>query len=491
MDRANNVSGKKKSGLNLINKKRQSPSSLSDLDIVPMKARNLRQLKKNVLDLPEAILHIVFQYCSLADLKSLSISSKQLNLASISFLMSSNSIPITFPFLTIATHFTTLQSNSEEDETQSNPQFLCVLGTYFITNVSRARTDFSQLAIAFKKMTCLMDTKARLNLAFDFLSRLEVDLISYPYFIESKEVLAWNRIFFHQLIHGWAEEECRLAVGLLINYMKGKLRLDEILDASYVLGSCPGVEIFYKHFFYSIFQRDVPMDQEVQWLSYFLQFISEGCPKMTAKLFLLMTSSSKEDLEHWQFGIQWSEHIEAITANLSEATSRYSKLVKLLLLLEKSHHAQMFPDVLLSLFSIPAPWLPENIASVLILLGPSITSLYIRYLCAGCINCTSVRPSVTTCLVGISIMCLRFNWSFQDVAFVCMEEAITLIPDDLREEMVYAMWRGFSDAVGNLRMAVQQLEDWAVEDGKYLYSAIQKMGELMLMKAMCNKPRMP
>ena len=87
-------------------------------------------------------------------------------------------------------------------------------------------------------------------------------------------------------------------------------------------------------------------------------------------------------------------------------------------------------------------------------------------------------------------MCLRFNWSFQDVAFVCMEEAITLVPDDLREEMVYAVWRGFSDAVGNLRMAVQQSEDWAVEDGKYLYSAIQKMGELMMMKAMCNKPRM-
>ena len=67
MDRANYVSGKKKSGLNLIGKKRQSPSSLSDLDIVPMKARKLRQLKKNVLDLPEAILHIVFQYCSLVE----------------------------------------------------------------------------------------------------------------------------------------------------------------------------------------------------------------------------------------------------------------------------------------------------------------------------------------------------------------------------------------------------------------------------------------
>ena len=278
------------------------------------------------------------------------------------------------------------------------------------------------------------------------------------------------------------------AAGLLINYMKRKLRLDELLDASYVLGSCPGVEIFYKHFFYSIFQRDVPMDQEVQWLSYVLQFISEGCPKMTAKLFLLMTSSSKEDLEHWQFGIQWSEHIEAITANLSEATSRYSKLVKLLLLLEKSHHAQMFPDVLLSLFSIPAPWLPENIASVLILLGPSITSLYIRYLCAGCINC--LNKSVTACLVGISIMCLRFNWSFQDLAFVRMEEAIRLVPDDLREEMVTAVWRGFSEEVGDLRMAVEQSEDWAVEGGKYLYSAIMKMGELMMIKAVGGKHRM-
>ena len=70
-----------------------------------------------------------------------------------------------------------------------------------------------------------------------------------------------------------------------------------------------------------------------------------------------------------------------------------------------------------------------------------------------------------------------------------MEEAIRLVPDDLREEMVTAVWRGFSEEVGDLRMAVEQSEDWAVEGGKYLYSAIMKMGELMMIKAVAGKHR--
>ena len=485
MDRINNLDGgKKKQRLDLNLRKRQSPSSSFELNNVTTKVRKMLQLKKkNVLDLPESILHNIFQYCSLADLENISISTKQFSLASISFLMSSKSVSITFPFLTKAPS----QTHPEESEIKANQQLLCVLGTFYIANVSRARKDFFHLSIAFKKMTCLMDTKARLQLAFDFLSRLEVDLISDLCFIQSRQLLAWNGIFFHQLIHGWVEEECHLAVGLLINFMKRKHRLDEIMNVSYDLGSCPGVEIFYKHFFFSIFQKDVPTDQEEHWLSYFLQFITEGCPKTTAKLFLLMTSSSKEDLGHWQFGIQWSDHTEAIPANLSVATSRYSKLVKLLLLLQKSHQSQIFPEVLHSLFTTPTSWLPENVGSVLLLLGPSITSLYVRYLCAGCINC--LNKSVTACLVGISIMCLRFNWSFQDLAFVRMEEAIRLVPDDLREEMVTAVWRGFSEEVGDLRMAVEQSEDWAVEGGKYLYSAIMKMGELMMIKAVAGKHR--
>ena len=483
MNKTNLVDCKKK-GFCHNARKRQSPSSLSDLAKVPSKARKMLRIQKKVTDLTEDILHTVFQFCSLADLENLSITSKQFSLASISFLMSSKSVAITFPFLTRAP----LQTQPEEMDLQANQQLLCVLGTFYVANISKARKDISLLAIVFKKMTCMMDTKARLTLAFDFLSRLEVDLISDMCFVQTRQLLAWNGIFFHQLIHGWVEEECQLAVKLLISHMKKKHRLDEIMDESYDLGSCPGVEIFYKHFFFFIFQKDVPGDQQVKWISFFLQFITDGDPKVTAKLFLLMTSSSKEDLGHWQFGIQWSDHIEAIPANLSVATSRYSKLVKLILAVQKTSHAQMLPEVLHSLFTTPSPWLPENIGSVLLLLGPSIASLYIGYLCAGCINC--LNKSITASLVGVSIMTLRFNWSFQDLAFARMEEAIHLVPDELREGMVTAVWRGFSDEVADLRLAAQQSEDWAVEGGKYLYAAIQKMGELMMMKALYNKPRM-
>ena len=94
-----NLDGKKKQRLDPNMRKRQSPSSSSDLANVPTKARKMLSFKKTIFDLPESILHIIFQYCSLADLENISISTKQFNLASISFLMSSKSVSITFPFL--------------------------------------------------------------------------------------------------------------------------------------------------------------------------------------------------------------------------------------------------------------------------------------------------------------------------------------------------------------------------------------------------------
>ena len=107
-----------------------------------------------------------------------------------------------------------------------------------------------------------------------------------------------------------------------------------------------------------------------------------------AKVLLLMATPSKEDIGHLQFGIQWNDHTEAIPANLAVATSRYSNLVSLVRLVARSPvFVTRVPDILHSVFTTPGPWLPENVASVLLLLGPDVTASYLKSLCKGCVNC--------------------------------------------------------------------------------------------------------
>ena len=170
------------------------------------------------------------------------------------------------------------------------------------------------------------------------------------------------------------------------------------------------------------------------------------------------------------------------------ATSRYSKLVSLVRLVARSPvFVSRVSDILHSVFTTPGPWLPENVASVLLLLGPDVTAVYLKSLCEGCVNC--LNKAVTAAIVGLSVMTLRFRWSFDNLAFTMFQEVLDWVPSDLRDGLVRAVWAGFSAEVSDLRLAASHGEDWAAEGGQYLYSAIQKMGALMMSKAFCHQNR--
>jgi len=465
-------------------RKRSSPTSVSDLSILPAKKALLDESSNTrdfLTNLPSSVITNILEHLDLDDLVSLSLTSHRMSMAALAFFMSLENVSNTFPFLIRVESF-------DDVVPKQSQQFLSVLGEPFLVNTFEAKKSFSRLGIAFKRMTVLMTSKSRMGLACDFLSRLEVDLVADLAMVQSRQLAAWCAVFYHNLIRGWENTEIYCATEVLINHVR-KHKLEDILEDSFVLGSCPGTEIFYKHFFSYNFYKEVSPDQQSLMLQFLLWWTCGlGDHAKMAKVLLLMATPSKEDIGHWKFGIQWNDHTEAIPASLAVASSRYSKLVSLVRLVAASPVlVTRVPDILHSVFTTPGPWLPENVASVLLLLGPQVTAVYLKSLCEGCVTC--LNKAVTSAIVGLSVMTLRFRWSFDNLSFSMFQDVLVWVPADLRESLVRAVWAGFSAEVSDLRLAASHGEDWAAEGGQYLYSAIQRMGALMMNKAFCLQPR--
>jgi len=465
-------------------RKRSSPTSVNELS-VSVPAKKLLLDKTKIRDflklLPLSALKSILKLLPLDDLVSLSLTSKDMSSSALTFLISPESVLTTFPCLIPVKSF---------DDVVPEPSqlIISILGKSYLINTSNAKKSFSRLGMAFKRMTVLMTSKSRMGLACVFLSRLEVDLVADLAMVQSRQLAAWCAVFYHNLIRGWENTEIYCATEVLINHVR-KHKLEDILEDSFVLGSCPGTEIFYKHFFSYNFYKEVSPDQQSLMLQFLLWWTCGlGDHAKMAKVLLLMATPSKEDIGHWQFGIQWNDHTEAIPASLAVASSRYSKLVSLVRLVAASPVlVTRVPDILHSVFTTPGPWLPENVASVLLLLGPQVTAVYLKSLCEGCVTC--LNKAVTSAIVGLSVMTLRFRWSFDNLAFSVFQDVLGWVPADLRESLVRAVWAGFSAEVSDLRLAASHGEDWAAEGGQYLYSAIQKMGALMMNQAFCHQPR--
>ena len=441
----------------LNNRKRSSPTSGSELVISSAKKLHLDEANRDyVTNLPCSVLMEIMKLLNIDDLVSLSLTCKELSSSSLTFLMSPWSVLQTFPVISLESFEAGVPSPSQ--------QYISILGKPFIVNNPEARRAFTRLGLAFKRMTVLMDSRTRVALSCDFLSRLEVDLVADQAMVQSRQLAAWCGVFYHKLIQGWNSREIFFSLEVLIDHVR-KHKLEEILDESFTLGSCPGAEIFYKHFFTFIFYKEVSPDKQEIMLQFLLFWTCGGGEDdaKVAKVLLLMSTPSKEDIGHWQFGIQWNDHTEAIPASLNVATSRYSRLVSLVELVGRIPlYRTRVPAILRSVFNTSGPWLPENVASVLLLLGPEVTSAYLKSLCGlSCSNC--INKAATAAIIGLSVMTLRFKLSFNDLAFTRFEEVLAWVPSDLQEDLVKEVWKGFSSEFSEVRQAAIHGEDWAAE----------------------------
>ena len=144
------------------------------------------------------------------------------------------------------------------------------------------------------------------------------------------------------------------------------------------------------------------------------------------------------------------------------------------------------------MFHTPGPWLPENVGSVLLLLGQAVTRDYLRF----CLNQRSVSPGydtifkpVTKALTGLAVMTATFRHNFNTIVRHLDEVMARVAGDDIKEhEFLTALWEGLAREVRDLRQAVAEGEEWAIEGLEHLIRAIEEVGTRMTEAAFMGDP---
>ena len=177
--------------------------------------------------------------------------------------------------------------------------------------------------------------------------------------------------------------------------------------------------MYVRNFLFSVFYKEVPSEQRILWLeSLLLPATSPIRNSSTMSKVLLLISSPAKD-EELQFGVQWEDHEEAIPASYAVASSRYNTLVSIFRIIEQGQFGHLTPSLLFSMFDTPSPWLPENVGSVLLLLGQKTCQIYlqhiVRQVTTNDLYTTFTLKHVSTAVTGLVLMTARFRRPFGQV----------------------------------------------------------------------------
>jgi len=430
----------------------------------------------SINDLPEIVLHEIFSYCNLLQLGNLSQVSHKFNEVTASFLTQGSSIPVLFPCMVMAADNVkaSFKFKINDDDEFKN---------YVVDSNVKAASNFFQLGIFFKKLSCLMPTVERISLCIKIMRRISpIDTTRPP-----THMMPYCGAFFRKLTKGWADEEIVFAAELIYDSFNCDGHVSMIMSPEYILGSQPDVEMYVRSFLTSVFFKEVEFGQEKLWFSILLKKVSpSNNVEYVSRLLLLLSSPIKE--LSFNYGIQWSDHVEAIPATYQVAHSRYGTLILLLgVIIDKGEIS--IPDLLLKIFNFPMPWIPENIGSVLLLLGHRMSGAYLEHITVAvsqrgdsCINCFR---DVTAAVLGMGLMTARFRWAFKPV-YLKLEEVVSNIPFNNRENFFHALWQALGNEVTELRDA--EGEEWATEGSMHLYKVIKLIGIKMTEKAFMHRP---
>ena len=222
-----------------------------------------------------------------------------------------------------------------------------------------------------KVLTCLFPTDRKMEISGKLLSRISVFEKDQP----NCEFMKCCGIFLHSFVKGWQFEECKLASVTLIQAFNSNGAISTIIDENYKMGNNPLLEINTHSFLFSMFWQDV--NNRKMWLLFLLHHAipdPSQSPSIVAKILLLQLTLPRN--HNSPIGLSWEDHSEAVPATAEVASSRYQHLVAGLVLL---HGYIPLPQVLEQVFKTPEQWIPENIASVLLLCGPTIAKEFLLY----------------------------------------------------------------------------------------------------------------
>ena len=453
----------------------QSPAG--DFQVSSAKRKLISWKKKvTLLDLPDQVLHKIFGHSNLLQLGILSQVCNQLNKFSKTFLQTTTSIPVLFPSMSVAT-------------VHQNVGKFFISGSIeeFSLDMRTAGANFRHLGIMVKKLTCLLSTRERLGMSTQLMSRLS----PCTSMSASSQMMSLCGVFLHQVVQGWTDEEVILAAQLVFHTFNSGGEdgcVSTILAPGYQLGSRPDKEMHVRSFLYSVFYREAVLGQEGLWLETLLVQSSSRMDVATmSRVLLLLSSPAKE--EDWQFGVQWADHVEAIPATLAVASARYHTLVALWKTLKQGQLGLMIPSILSFIFQTPSPWLPENVGSVLLLLGHQTSFLYLQHSVSQVTSrtdvCTNCFKNISTAIIGQALMTARFRWSFSPM-FSRLEEVIMQVPAVQRENLLTAIWKALAEEVTDIRQA--EGEDWAMEGNMHFFKVIRLIGQKMTEKAFMQLP---
>ena len=130
---------------------------------------------------------------------------------------------------------------------------------------------------------------------------------------------------------------------------------------------------------------------------------------------------------------------EAIPATLTVASARYGLLVSQLHHL--SHHPQILPrtDLLAAMFKQPTRWLPENVGSVLLLLGHAATNQFLMQ------AVVTSAEEVAHAFTGLALMTARFRRPFTAL-FHRLDDLVEGVEEgERRDAVLSAIWRSLAE----------------------------------------------
>jgi len=355
----------------------------------------------------------------------------------------------------------------------------------------KIREDFESLGLSLKRLTCLLPTVKRLDVIFEIFKMISNNELQYL-------VSNFSAALVHQVVIGWADPEIERAAEFIHERSNTEGLMDQILSTSYQVGTFPQNEayvgLFLRAMYFTEVGKGLPLAQVPHmrrlWLgSLFAKVGGSSDPFVLGRLLLLMSTYVKNG------SVQWSDHEEAVPANLTVASSRYSTLVSLLKTIgfapqvaHSARPAQQFPHIatlMVQLFRIPGPWLIENIGSVLFLLGNQVTRDYIAYTLGSVIHrtdtCSSCYHACSQALVGLAVMLARFRLPLGPFLERLDEVMASLASPAQKENLLKSLWGLIASEMQDLRQA--EGEDWAQEGGTHLASVVRFLGESLTLKA--------
>ena len=118
------------------------------------------------------------------------------------------------------------------------------------------------------------------------------------------------------------------------------------------------------------------------------------------------------------------------------ASARYGLLVSQLHHLQREPQILSLTDLLSTLFKQPTKWLPENVGSVLLLLGQASTKRFLKSICSA--------DEVAHAFTGLALMTARFRRPFISL-FHRLDEVVECAEEEQERDAVFtAIWRSLT-----------------------------------------------